>query len=258
MGVGVDRARLFRGASAVGPRAVLHRDPAAERHRPPAHRPRAPAFARRTCWSAARGCRGTRRSGSPAWITRASRRRSSWSGSCGRKGIDRRDIGREAFVERVWAVEGAVRRRDRRPDQAHGDSLDWCARALHDGRRAVPGRPRGVRPLVRRGPDLPRRAAWSTGARPIRRASRTPRWSTRTSTASWSRSAIRSRTGRGSIAVATTRVETMLGDTGIAVHPGRRAIRAAGREDRHAIRSTGGRSRSSPTRRSIPSSGRER
>ena len=56
-------------------------------------------------------------------------------------------------------VEGAVRRRDRRADQADGRLPRLDARAVHDGRGALAGRARRVRPAVRGRPDLPGRAS---------------------------------------------------------------------------------------------------
>ena len=46
--------------------------------------------------------------------------------------------------------------------------------------------------------------------------------------------------GSGHISVATTRPETMLADMAVAVHPGRRALRQAGRRSRCGCRSPGG------------------
>ncbi len=51
-------------------------------------------------------------------------------------------------------------------------------------------------------------------------------------------SAIRSRDGSGFITVATTRPETMLGDTGVAVHPGRSALSRAWSASRCCCRSS--------------------
>ncbi len=57
----------------------------------------------------------------------------------------RRAMGREKFVERVWAVEGRIRRHHRQPAQAARRVVRLVARALHHGRRPVEGRPQGVR-----------------------------------------------------------------------------------------------------------------
>ena len=67
-----------------------------------------------------------------------------------KEGIDRRDIGREAFVERVWEWKERYGGRIVEQMQAMGDSLRLVARAVHHGRGALARRPGGVRPLVRR------------------------------------------------------------------------------------------------------------
>ncbi len=60
--------------------------------------------------------------------------------------------------------------------------------------------------------------------------------------------------GGGELVVATTRPETMLGDTAVAVHPERRALPALDRQARRAAARGAARSRSSPTSTSTPSS----
>ena len=68
--------------------------------------------------------------------------------------------------------------------------------------------------------------------------------------------------GDDAIVVATTRVETMLGDTAVAVHPDDERYRAPGRHARSSCRWSAARSRSSPTststRRSAPARSRSR
>ena len=49
----------------------------------------------------------------------------------------RRDMGREKFLERVWAVEGRDRRHHHQPAEAARRLLRLVARALHHGRGAV-------------------------------------------------------------------------------------------------------------------------
>ena len=56
------------------------------------------------------------------------------------------------------AVEGRVRRPDRRPDAPPGQRRRLGPRPLHHGRGSVPGRPDRLQAAVRRRPDLPRRA----------------------------------------------------------------------------------------------------
>ena len=80
--------------------------------------------------------------------------------------INKHDLGREKFIERVWGVEGEIRRHDRQPAAP--------ARLLLAGlaaRAALPmdpgprrGGAQGVRPALSRGPDLPRQAAGQLGS----------------------------------------------------------------------------------------------
>ena len=105
---------------------------------------------------------------------------------------------------------------------------------LDDG--ALPRGARGVRPPVREGPDLPRASTSSTGAPAASPRSRTRRprrkrrdgqlWHLRYPLAD----------GSGSSTVATTRPETMLGDTGVAVHPDDARYQRPDRPDRSACR----------------------
>ena len=67
---------------------------------------------------------------------------------------NRRDMGREEFVKRVWAVEGGVRRHHRRPAQAARLLLRLVAAALHHGRGPVARRAQGVRRSLSRRADL--------------------------------------------------------------------------------------------------------
>ncbi len=73
------------------------------------------------------------------------------------EGKTKDDLGREAFVARVWKWKeesgGTIIRQLKRL----GASCDWSRLALHDGRGPVAGGARGVRAPVRRGADLPRR-----------------------------------------------------------------------------------------------------
>ena len=61
------------------------------------------------------------------------------------------DLGREKFVERVWAVEGGIRLDDHAADAPPRRVGRLVARALHDGRGPVRRRARDVRAPVRRG-----------------------------------------------------------------------------------------------------------
>ena len=136
-----------------------------------------------------------------------------------KEGKTRFDLGRERFVERVWAHVQRDRRRDPRAAQGHRRELRLEPHLLHARRRPLARGARGVRPAVREGARLSRASTSSTGARaasprsPTRRRRRR-RWTGRSGT-----SGIRWLDGSGYVTVATTRPETMLGDTGVAVHP---------------------------------------
>src|SRR5687768_122077 len=131
-------------------------------------------------------------------------------------GRSRHDLGREAFVDEVWSWKaesgGAILGQMRRL----GDGVDWTRErfTLDDGLS------RAVQTIFKRlfDDDL------------IYRAERIINWCPRCRTAlsdievdhhddSGELVSIRYGDGEDSVVVATTRVETMLGDTGVAVHP---------------------------------------
>jgi len=133
-----------------------------------------------------------------------------------KEGLSRHDLGREAFVERVWqwkatsggAILGQMRRL--------GDSVDWSReRFTMDA-----GLSRAVQTIFKR--------LFSDGL--IYRAQRIINWCPRCLTAlsdievdhtddKGELVTVRYGDGADSVKVATTRVETMLGDTAVAVHP---------------------------------------
>jgi valyl-tRNA synthetase len=133
-----------------------------------------------------------------------------------REGLSRNDLGREAFVERVWqwkassggAILGQMRRL--------GDSVDWSReRFTMDA-----GLSRAVQTIFKR--------LFDDGL--IYRAERIINWCPRCLTAlsdievdhaddEGELVSIRYGEGADTVVVATTRVETMLGDTAVAVHP---------------------------------------
>ena len=135
-------------------------------------------------------------------------------------GKTKEDFGRELFVEKVWDWKresgGAIGGSDAPARRRRG--LE--PRPLHHGRGPVAGGAHDLQAALRRGADLSGRAAGQLVPGARRRRSPTSRSTTLTSKASWSRSATaRSTIRKPHIVVATTRVETMLGDTAIAVHP---------------------------------------
>jgi valyl-tRNA synthetase len=134
----------------------------------------------------------------------------------GRQGLSRHDLGREAFVERVWqwkaesggAILGQMRRL--------GDGVDWTRERF----TMDEGLSRAVQTIFKR--------LYDDGL--IYRAERIINWCPRCLTAlsdievehsddDGELVSIRYGDGADEVVVATTRVETMLGDTAVAVHP---------------------------------------
>ncbi|MDX6245506.1 MAG: valyl-tRNA synthetase [Frankiales bacterium] len=132
------------------------------------------------------------------------------------EGLSRHDLGRVAFLERVWqwkdesggAILGQMRRL--------GDSVDWSRQRF----TMDPGLTRAVGTMFKR--------LYDDGL--IYRAERIINWCPRDLTAlsdievehleeDGELVSIRYGDGEDSVVVATTRVETMLGDTAVAVHP---------------------------------------
>jgi valyl-tRNA synthetase len=132
------------------------------------------------------------------------------------EGLSRHDLGREKFVERVWrwkaesggVITGQMRRL--------GDSVDWSREAF----TMDEPRTRAVRTIFKR--------LYDDGL--IYRAERIINWCPRCLTAlsdievdhsedEGELVSIRYGDGDRSVVVATTRAETMLGDTAVAVHP---------------------------------------
>ena len=133
-----------------------------------------------------------------------------------KEGLSRHDLGREAFVERVWqwkaASGGAILGQMRRL----GDSVDWSRERF----TMDEGLSRAVQTIFKR--------LFDDGL--IYRAQRIINWCPRCLTAlsdievdhtddDGELVTIRYGDGADSVDVATTRVETMLGDTAVAVHP---------------------------------------
>jgi valyl-tRNA synthetase len=133
-----------------------------------------------------------------------------------KEGLSRHDLGREAFVKRVWqwkgtsggAILGQMRRL--------GDSVDWSRERF----TMDEGLSRAVQTIFKR--------LFDDGL--IYRAQRIINWCPRCLTAlsdievdhtddEGELVTIRYGDGANSVQVATTRVETMLGDTAVAVHP---------------------------------------
>nr|WP_194737751.1 valine--tRNA ligase [Actinomadura sp. RB99] len=133
-----------------------------------------------------------------------------------KEGLSRHDLGREAFVDRVWKWKAESGGRILGQMRRLGDSVDWTREAFTmDDQRA-----RAVRTIFKR--------LFDDGL--IYRAERIINWCPRCLTAlsdievehedvDGELVSIRYGSGDDEIVVATTRAETMLGDTAVAVHP---------------------------------------
>ena len=158
----------------------------------------------------------------------------------------RHDLGREEFLRRVWAWKEQYGSRIGEQHQALGASLDWQRERF----TMDEGLSRAVREVFVR--------LYEEGL--IYRAKKLINWCPRCHTALsdlevnheendagelWS-FAYPLADGSGEIVVATTRPETMLGDTAVAVHPDDERCRAWSAR-RCATRSPAASSRSSPT-----------
>ncbi len=216
-------------------RALLDRHPAAERHRLAAHGPRAQQHAAGHPVPLRAHARPRRAVAARARITPASRRRwwssgSSWSGRS-----HRRDLGREEFVERVWEWKEESGGAHRQP--AASASAPPATGRASASRWTRACRARSLKVFVdlyRAGPDLQGQAPRQLGPevpdrdlRPRSRAGRGARASL------WHvRYAARGRAASAFITVATTRPETMLGDTAVAVHPDDERYQRSRRQER--------------------------
>ena len=134
-----------------------------------------------------------------------------------KEGLSRHDLGREAFVERVWQWKATSGGKILSQMRRLGDSVDWTRERF----TMDPGLSRAVQTMFKR--------LFDDGL--IYRAERIINWCPRCLTAlsdievDYSDDdgefvSIRYGDGEESIVVATTRAETMLGDTAVAVHPG--------------------------------------
>ncbi len=133
-----------------------------------------------------------------------------------RDGLSRHDLGREAFIDRVWQWKAESGGRILGQMRRLGDSVDWSReRFTMDA-----GLSRAVQTMFKR--------LYADGL--IYRAERIINWCPRCLTAlsdievehsedDGELVSIRYGDGDSQIVVATTRVETMLGDTAVAVHP---------------------------------------
>jgi valyl-tRNA synthetase len=133
-----------------------------------------------------------------------------------KEGLSRHDLGREAFVERVWEWKAEYGGRILNQMRRLGDSVDWSRERF----TMDEGLSRAVLTIFKR--------LYDDGL--IYRDNRIINWCPRCLTAlsdievdhtddEGELVSIRYGSGDSSIVVATTRAETMLGDTAVAVHP---------------------------------------
>ncbi len=133
-----------------------------------------------------------------------------------KEGLSRHDLGREAFVERVWQWKAESGGRILNQMRRLGDGVDWSRERF----TMDEGLSRSVLTIFKR--------LYDDGL--IYRAERIINWCPRCLTAlsdievehsddDGELVSIRYGSGENSIVVATTRAETMLGDTAVAVHP---------------------------------------
>ena len=133
-----------------------------------------------------------------------------------KEGVSRHDLGRAAFVDRVWQWKAEYGGRILSQMRRLGDSVDWSRERF----TMDEGLSRAVQTIFKR--------LYDDGL--IYRAERIINWCPRCLTAlsdievdhsddDGELVSIRYGDGNNSIVVATTRAETMLGDTAVAVHP---------------------------------------
>ena len=133
-----------------------------------------------------------------------------------KQGLSRHDLGRDAFIERVWQWKAESGGKILGQMRRLGDSVDWSRERF----TMDEGLSRAVQTIFKR--------LFDDGL--IYRAERIINWCPRCLTAlsdievdhsddEGELVSIRYGEGADSIVVATTRVETMLGDTAVAVHP---------------------------------------
>jgi valyl-tRNA synthetase len=132
------------------------------------------------------------------------------------EGLSRHDLGRDAFVQRVWQWKATYGGRITSQMRRLGDSVDWTRERF----TMDEGLSRAVQTMFKR--------LFDDGL--IYRAERIINWCPRCMTAlsdievdhtddEGELVSIRYGDGESAVVVATTRVETMLGDTAVAVHP---------------------------------------
>jgi hypothetical protein len=147
-------------------------------------------------------------------------------------------MGREAFLAEVWKWKEEHGIGDPGAAARARLVLRLVAHALHARGGHVARGARELRAPVGEGPRVPRRAARQLGLR----ARRPPSPTTRSRWCAQGQALLPALSVDGQpgefITVATTRPETMLGDTGVAVNPRGRALPRSGRQVRWCCRSS--------------------
>ena len=131
----------------------------------------------------------------------------------------RRDLGREAFVEKIWEWKAKSGGTIVNQLKRLGASCDLVPRAVHPGRRPLGGGSQGLCDALQAKAHLPRQAAGELGPEVPDRDQRPRGRTARGRRPLLALCAYPLEDGSGEIVVATTRPETMLGDTAVAVHP---------------------------------------
>ena len=233
--LGEARRLRRRATTPTDTRDAVHvADAAAERDRLAAHGPRADVDARGRARSLGAHARAQH-----ALATRhRSRRHRDADGRRAPARARRQDAprSRSRRVRRARVeVEGGERRRDLEAAARARRIAGLDAHEVHDGPGSVArGRPRRSCGCTRTASSTAPRGS-STGAPSAGRRCRISRSRTkRARTASCSSSPTRSTARTSEIVVATTRPETMLGDTAVAVHPDDDALQAPARQEADA------------------------
>ena len=212
------KAGYFEADASSEKPAVLDRAAATERDRQPAHGPRSrphadgradPAQADAGLRGALAARHGPRRHRHPDRGGKAARRRRQDQGRLRPRTVHRQGLG----------LEAGVRRHHRRPDAPARRRRGLEPRPIHHGRRPVSCRADDLQAALRRRADLPGRAAGQlvAGAGDGDHDLEVSYEDVEGELVSFRYGSLHD--DEPHIVVATTRVETMLGDTAIAVHP---------------------------------------